>query len=430
VLERRFQMVVCLALVSALVAGCAPVGPAAQADVAKSDKQRAAALAPEQAGVPELVQGNTAFALDLYRALFAARANQFSSPYSVSLALAMTYAGARGDTERQMAQALHFTLAQEKLHAAFNALEAELARRGEGKEAEAFRLKIANALWAQKGYQFLPAYLDLLAQNYGAGVRLADFVKAAEEWRQAINRWVSEQTEEKVKDLLPPGSIDSVTRLVLSNAIYFKAAWQKPFSADQTADAAFYTLDGKSVQVPMMAQTESLAYGEGPGFQAVELPYAGGQLSMLILLPASGEFERLAQGLNAAQLAGILSGMREHRVQLSMPRFRFESSFQLKPALQGLGMTDAFGAAADLSGMDGSRDLFVSDAYHKAFVAVDEKGTEAAAATAVVISLKAAPMPQETVEMRLERPFLFLIRDIPTGAVLFAGHVVNPLAGS
>ena len=429
--KRAFRVVslaVALGLVVAPLAGCGlkGAGSVARADVVRSSKARLAAPSPGGAGVAELVEGNTRFALDLYRVLYDPAANVFYSPYSISLALAMTYAGARGQTEREMAQALRFTLPQAELHPAFNALDQALASRGERtKDGQRFRLHVANALWGQKDYAFLPAFLDLLAQHYGAGLRLVDYESAPEPARQTINRWVEEETEQKIKDLLPPGSINNLTRLVLSNAIYFNAGWLYPFQEKATADGAFHLLNGSTVTVPMMQQSERLSYAEGQGYQAVELPYVGGELSMVILLPAEGQFQAFAQGLDGSRLAVILQSAEQTQVALTLPRFKYESSVRLKDALVRLGMVQAFDVmAADFTGMTARPELFIDNVYHKAFVAVDEKGTEAAAATAVVMQLKG--MPAQPVQVRVDRPFIFLIRDIETGAVLFLGHVVNP----
>ncbi len=419
-----------LILVASALLGCSPaVGPggAVKAEVLQSEKPRLAPASLEEAQVPELVAGNNQFAIDLYHVLFDKRGNLFYSPYSISLALAMTYAGARGQTEQQMADVLRFALPQELLHPAFNALDQALASRGERvKEDQRFRLNIANAIWGQQDFDFLAAFLDTLAQNYGAGLRLLDFVKAPEDARQTINRWVEEETEDKIKDLLPAGSISSDTRLVLSNAIYFNAAWMYPFEESVTEDGAFRLLDGSEVVVPMMSESERLGYAQDTGLQAVELPYVGGELSMVILLPAAGRFEEFVEALDGEQLDAILADMTRVEVQLTMPKFEYESGFRLKDALRRLGMKEAFSGDADFSGMTGGRDLFISDVYHKAFVAVDEEGTEAAAATAVVMELTA--VAGRPVEVKVDRPFVFLIRDIESGAILFLGHVVNPAA--
>ncbi len=238
-----------------------------------------------------LAAGNSVFAFDLYQALRREEGNLFFSPYSISVALAMTYAGARSDTEAQMADVLRFNLPQDRLHPAFNGLDQELAKRGEGAagvDGEGFRLNIANALWGQTGYPFLPEFLDLLARNYGAGMRLVDFASDAEAARVTINDWVSEQTEGRIKDLIPPDVLDATTRLVLTNAIYFNAAWAKPFQETATADGPFYPLDGEQVTVPFMHQSDTFGYARGDGYQLVELPYSGHELSMVILLPDEG----------------------------------------------------------------------------------------------------------------------------------------------
>jgi serpin B len=340
------------------------------------------------------------------------------------MALAMTYAGAREETARQMASTLHFTLSRERLHPAFNALDLELAGRGEGLEEEqgdGFRLNVANSIWGQKDYTFLPEFLDVLALNYGAGLRLLDFVMFPERSRITINDWVSDQTEGRIEDLLPQGTITPLTRLVLTNAIYFKASWKTPFLEQLTRDGVFHTLNGRDVTVSMMSLDTEFGYTRAPSCQAVELLYLGEQLSMVILVPDSGAFEEFEAALDAEQLRSLLRGLASTRVQLSMPKFQYEFTLPLKATLMGLGMEDPFSEFADFSGMDGSRRLFIHDVRHKAFIAVDEKGTEAAAATAVTVGVTSVP-PAVTID----RPFIFLIRDLPTGTVLFLGRVVDP----
>ncbi len=422
----RMKRLLLLALaLSVALSACAPQTPGVvQAQELISDKPR---LSPDNADSPAvtgLVEGNTQFALDLYRALFSAENNLFYSPYSISLALAMVYAGARSETETEMARALHFTT-REALNQAFNTLDQILRARGQNlKEGERFRLNIANATWGQKGFAFQSEYLDALAQYYASGLRIVDFQTATEAARQTINRWVEERTEDKIKDLLPQGSLDTMTRLVLTNAIYFNATWQHQFNDAFTQDGAFNLLDGSQVSVPMMSQSARLGLVTGAGLQGVELPYAGGEMSMVILLPDSGTFAGWAQGLDATKLTAILDSIRYTQVRVTMPRFEFESEAQLGGVLQELGMVQAFTEQADLSGITGQRELFIDDVYHKAFVSVDEEGTEAAAATAVVVGTTS--MPAEPVPVTVDRPFVFLIRDVATGAVLFLGHVVNP----
>jgi serpin B len=394
----------------------------AQAQIAQSKAQRVTSPGAGPADLGELVAGNSAFAFDLYQALRGRDGNLFYSPYSVSVALAMTYAGAQGQTEQQMAATLHYTLSQDRLHPAFNALDLSLV----GAKQDEFKLHIANSLWGQTGYAFLAEFLDTLAQNYGAGLRLLDFQKEPEPSRQTINDWVSEQTEEKIKDLIPQGAITPDTRLVLANAIYFDADWQHPFAQERTRDGTFTTLVGEQVTVPMMAMPEppALPYARGQGYQAVELPYQGERMSMLVLVPDAGQFEAFEAALDAGRVESTLSELELKQVALTMPKFSYESDFDLSATLIGMGMPDAFGSAADFAGMSGARDLYISDVFHKAFVAVDEAGTKAAAATAVVMQEMAMPMID--VELVIDRPFIFIIRDIKTGAILFVGRVLDP----
>jgi serpin B len=382
----------------------------------------------------DLVAGNSAFAFDLYQALSVEDGNLFYSPYSISLALAMTYAGARRETEQQMANTLQFILSQDRLHPAFNGLDLELAGRGEGAEGtdeEGFRLNIVNALWGQEDFQFISEFLDLVAENYGAGLRLLDFINAPEDSRVVINDWVSEQTEGRIEDLIPEGVIDNLTRLVLTNAIFFNAAWLNPFTERRTKNGAFHLLDGGDVTVPMMRQTAGFGLAKGDGYQAVELTYDGGELSMVILLPDTGQFEGFEASLDADLVRAITEGLVPTRLDLTMPKFEFASDFGLADTLGAMGMPVAFASSigpctpemADFSGMTGACELYIKEIVHKAFVSVDEAGTEAAAATAAVLGIESlAP------SVTIDRPFVFLIRDIETGAILFVGRVADPSA--
>ncbi|HIH36870.1 MAG TPA: serpin family protein [Methanocellales archaeon] len=400
-------------------------------NILQSEKQRVASPDVKEADLATLANGNSAFAFGLYQVLRENDGNLFYSPYSISMALAMTYAGARGDTENQMGDALQFLLPQDQLHAAFNSLDFELASRGEGaegKDDEGFRLHIVNAIWGQKDFQFLSGYLDLLAENYGAGLRILDFMKAPEQSRITINDWVSEQTEDRINDLIPQGAIDELTRLVLTNAIYFNAAWQYPFDEETTSQGDFFLLNGDKVSVPMMRQEESFGYMKGDDYQTVELPYDGRELSMIILLPEQGKFASFEASLNRQLVDGIIQKICYQQVALSMPKFEYVSNFGLKQALAILGMKDAFiPEAANFSGMDGKKDLYIQDVLHKAFVSVDEAGTEAAAATAVIVGITAV-IPSTPIEVTVDRPFIFLIRDVKTSTILFVGRVQNPSA--
>jgi len=416
-----------LVLVAALVLPVVGCSQAAGGELLMSDKPRETSPEVSETDLALLIEGNSAFAFDLYQAVREKDGNLFYSPHSISVALAMTYAGARGETAEQMADTIRFLLEQDRLHPAFNWLDAELASRGEGaqgKDGEGFRLNIVNAIWGQKDYEFLSEFLDLLAENYGAGLRILDFINETEESRLAINEWVSDQTEGHIEDLIPEGVITLLTRLVLTNSIYFNAAWEYPFDEDITADGPFYLLDGGQLTVPMMKQTEAFGYTDGEGYEAVELLYDGDELSMVILLPAPGDFETLEEELHADKVSDIISGLQLTEVALTMPKFEFDSEFSLKDNLADMGMPVAFSTGADFSGMTGKPELYIAEVLHKAFVSVDEAGTEAAAATAVPMELTAVPEPPA--EVTLDRPFIFLIRDIETGAILFIGRVLNP----
>ena len=394
-------------------------------------KERAAPTATD-ADLTALAHGNAAFAFDLYEALREDGDNLFYSPYSISLALAMTYAGARGDTETQMADTLHFDLPQDSLHPTFNALDLELASRGKDErdeDAGGFTLNIANAVWAQHDYEFQQVFIDLLAESYGAGVRHANFREAPDESRVTINDWIADRTEDRIIDLIPEGVITDLTRMVLTNAIYFKAAWALPFEEQDTSEAPFRLLDGSETRVPMMRQTEWFAYAKGDGYQVMDLPYVGHEVSMTILLPDEGRFREFEDSMDAALVEQALADAQREHLALVMPKFEFESQFELAKTLERMGMPNAFdNRASDFSGMDGNSCfagdvpcLFIRDVIHQAFVSVDEQGTEAAAATAVMMQLESEPS-----ELAIDRPFIFLVRDSATGAILFLGRLLDP----
>ena len=411
-----------------LLTACTPQLPQVTGNEIKSDRHRIESPVVNESNLTALTEGNTEFALDLYQQLKDEDGNLFFSPFSISMALAMVYAGARSTTETEMANALHFNLPQSELHPAFNKLDIELNSRGEGaqgKDDEGFRLNIVNAIWGQEGFNFLQGFLDTLAENYGAGLRLLNFIANPEQCRQIINEWVSKQTEDRIKDLIPEGLIDKDTRLVLTNAIYFNAAWLNQFEENDTQKGDFHLLNGNTVSTDMMHQTENMGYTSGEGYQAVELPYDGNELSMIIMVPDKGQFQQFEDSVNSDLLNSVVQGISSARVALTLPKYEFESEFNLNDAMKEMGMPVAFSGAADFSGMTGNRDLFISDIVHKAFVSVDENGTEAAAATAVIMKLTSAPV-NETISVTIDRPFIFLIRDIPTGTVLFMGRVVNP----
>lgn len=400
--------------------------------VAQSSLPRNTSPQVAPADLSAVSQSINAFGLDLYRALAesdqaAASGNLFFSPYSISTALAMVYGGARSETERQMAETLRYALPQdalpqERLHPAFNALDLALLAPG-----QPFTLTVANAAWGQEGYKFRPVYLDLLATNYGVGVQQADFVSEAsrEAARAAINGWANERTNGKIRELIAPHLLNDMTRLVLTNAIYFKGEWASPFRAEKTQRQSFTRLDGSQVTAQMMRQRGAWVVGEGDDYQAVELPYKGERIRMVAILPAAGRLAEFERSLDAARLAEILGSLkREEDVELSIPKFTFEAGYELEKVLPDMGMPDVFDPdRADLSGMyePDQQPLFLKYVVHKAFVAVDEKGTEAAAATAAIT--EAVSMPLTVV---FDRPFLFLIRDTDTGALLFLGRLADP----
>ena len=418
------KLFACMTALSLLLSAC---GPASAGEAAKSNERRETNPMLPEADLRTLVDGNNAFALDLYQTLRSRDGNLVYSPFGISLALAMTYAGARGETETQMANALHFNLPQDKLHLAFNALDLALenTQPGADTDRQSLQLEIANAVWAEQTFPFLKEFLDVIARNYGAGINLADFINNFEQVRKEINAWVSDKTGNRIKDLLPEGVLNPDTRMVLVNAIYFKADWLNPFKADSTHDAPFHLLDGSTVNVPMMNEGMFIPYAKGDGYQAIELAYAGNTAVMDILVPDEGGFADFESSLNVQKLEEILNGMQGTSVELGLPKFNFTADFSLPAELEKLGMNDAFDRSkADFSGMTGGRDLFISDVIHKAFVAVDEKGTEAAAATAVIMEATGAMMYD--VQLTIDRPFIFIIRDLNTGQILFIGRVLNP----
>jgi serpin B len=378
--------------------------------------------APSKGDLAAVVHGNNEFAFDLYAQLKQKDGNLFFSPESISTALAMTYAGARGATADELAKTLHFTLKEDKLHPAFHALIEEL--NGAGKK-RGYQLSVANALWGQKGYKFLPNFLQLTKKYYGAGLQEVDFVGDTEGARKTINTWIEKETKDKIKDLLQPGVIDSLTRLVLTNAIYFKGDWERQFKKDFTQKDQFHIAADKKTDAMMMQDEGKFKYLDGGTFQALELPYKGKEVSMVVLLPKKidglAEFEKT---LTAAKVADWLPKLREQEVLVALPKFKMTSEFSMKDTLSAMGIKQLFSAnGADLSGMNGQRDLFVSAAIHKAYVDVNEEGTEAAAATAVVAKLAAAPVHPI---FRADHPFVFMIRDNHSGSILFLGRVANP----
>ncbi len=374
-----------------------------------------------------LVEGNNDFAFDLYKQLISTEdGNLFYSPYSISLALAMTYAGANGQTKEQMSDVLNFLLEDEELHSAFNKLAIELNSRNQTSQSSTgFKLNVINAIWGNETDEFMPAFLNVLSENYDSGMRLLDYEKDPEGCRQIINEWISEQTEGLIPELLPADSIDSLTALVLTNAIYFNAAWLFRFDKFlQTYDGTFFLSDGNTIVVPMMHQQKKLGYTEGNGYQAVELKYDTWNMSMVIILPDEGTFGEFESSLTGDIIKNIIDDIADDEyVNLSMPKFNFSSSFNLKETLESMGMTDAFSMAADFSGIFGKTGYWLDEVYHQAYITVDEDGTTAAAASGVVVVKGTSPDP---FVINLNHPFIFMIRDIETNTILFVGRVMNP----
>ncbi len=371
--------------------------------------------------VQSISQSNNQFAIDLYRQLRPQEENLFFSPISLSTALAMTYAGAKGDTAREMANVLHFALPEAQIHAAF----AALLERLNVPEKKAYELRVANRLWGQKGYGFLPSFLATTRNAYGAELVQVNFVGAADQARQDINTWVAEQTNDKIKDLVPQGVLNALTRLVLTNAIYFKGKWEHSFDKQETQEAPFTTSAGKRVEVSLMVQQEEFQYGETQKLQLLEMPYIGDDLSMLILLPKQVDgLPALEKELTLENLAQWSSDMRSQEVLIYLPRFKLTERFELRSLLSALGMPSAFKPdQANFSGMNNARNLFLSAVLHQAFVEVNEEGTEAAAATGVVVIATSARIIPT---FRADHPFIFLIREKQSGSILFIGRVANP----
>jgi serpin B len=373
--------------------------------------------------VGELVANNNRFAFDLFHAIAQGEDNIFFSPFSISTALAMTYAGARGDTAEQMANVLRYTLPQAQLHPAFNILNLHLM---DTDDEKGFELVLANAIWGQEEIAFRQEFLDLMATNYDAGMRLVNF--QSETGRRAagerINQWASDATAGRISDLVNPDIFTELTRLVLINAITFDGLWEFPF--EDTRKASFMLLNGTTTNVPLMQRRASTVYAAGENWQAAELSYQGERAYMLIILPAEDHFEEFVRELDAALVAEIEAAMRLTELALYLPRFSYETDLTLSEPLNNMGMPQAFSEnEADFSGIaESPPNLYISHILHKVYLEVDENGTEAAAATAIEIEVGEENSKPEV--MRVDRPFILLIRDMEQGAILFLGCIVNP----
>ena len=412
-----------------IVAGCTDTAQTTSGQSAPPTGQETTGPVAEGAG--DVSAGNNRFTADLYRQIAGdpayAGKNIFFSPYSISSALPITYEGARGETADEIGSVLHLPANKTLRRAGFAGLDAAL-NRGD----ETYTLRTANALWAQEAYPFLPEYIDIAGRWYGANVTNLDFGGDSEASRQTINRWVEERTEDKIRDLLPAGSIDSMTQLVITNAIYFKGTWVKQFDPAETIEEEFRVAPGTTVRVPMMHRTDEDAiygYAETGTLQVLRMPYAHGngtELSMLVLLPREDNLTAAEEALDPGALAGVRDSLTDRRVRVVFPKFTLETDYRLLGTLAAMGMSTAFSPDADFSGMDGTDMLFISEVVHKAFVDVSEEGAEAAAATGVVMNLKSAPGGDTTPVFRADHPFIFLIVEEDSGTILFAGRVVNP----
>jgi len=401
---------------------------AANVTEVRSNVGRADAAKVDRALLERVVAADTAFGTDLFRAVAAeSEGNVFLSPYSISTALSMALAGARGQTADQLAAALGITGATADWHTGRNALEHALATPPKGpflEGAQPLTLTPANALFGQAGYAFEHPFLDTLAADYGAGLQAVDFVKNSEDARAAINEWVAAKTRDRIAELMGPGSVSSDTRLVAVNAIYFKASWAKEFVPALTKASAFHQLDGSAVSVPFMNGQVSGAFGRGDGWTAVRVPYLGA--SMTIVVPDAGRYDEVAKAFGPKLLADVDASLAPARVDLRLPKWASTSEFSLAGTLAKLGITDLFDPSrADLSGITASEQLVVKDVIHEATITVDEHGTEAAAATGVAFEAVSGDgsVPQQ---LTVDRPFLYVIRDDASGDPLFLGRVLDP----
>lgn len=414
-----------LAILPFLVAAAAAIDPSAPGSHTPAPK----------AGDPDLASSTSQFALDLYGALRDRDGNVFCSPLSITTALAMTSAGARGETAEQMNRTLHLDRlgpsGPADLGRWVDALRGSIKGGVEGEKLEpaapAAGLWMANAVWIDAREKLLPDFVTLVDQSFRAEARAVDFARSADAARRTINRWVEDQTRDKIKDLLNPSLITPDTVVVLTSAIYFKGYWVHPFSVQATRDDDFHPAKGDAVRVKMMNQTATLPYFDGESFQLLEFPYRDGPLAMDVLLPRRPDgLEALEASLSVETLDSWLAGLRPSRVKASLPRFTSTVETELKDVLTRLGMPLAFQGGADFSGITGSPDFAISAVVHKAFVEVEEKGTEAAAATAVIGVRKSAMIPNKEIVFRADHPFIYLIRDTKTGAILFMGRLSRP----
>ena len=382
-----------------------------------------------QSNNSSIADSNNHFAFKLYNEVKTEKPDQnlFFSPFSISTALAMTYAGARGETEKQMSQTLCFSLEQNTFHDDFRKLIEDI----EQDTTNGTQLAIANSLWAQKNYPFLDSFFSLVKAHYDAILKNVNFKDAAEreKARKELNSWVEQKTNDKIKELVKVKDIDDLTRLILVNAIYFKDVWKTTFDSLYTKDRAFYLNSADTIHVPMMHSKENIMYYENSDMQVVEIPYKDNKLSMLIFLPIKKDgIEEVEKTINNKLYSQILSSLKAEEVELSLPKFKTTFNIYLEKALTNIGMPIAFKDSADFSGMTGRKDLYITQVIHQAFINVNESGTEAAAATAAIMGMKMNVMKNKPKIFSANHPFIFLIKDNATGSILFMGKIMNPKA--
>jgi len=381
--------------------------------------------AHEKVTVKEIAEANNEFTINLYKKLGEDLSNMVFSPYSISSALAVTYAGARGKTAQEMSDVLWFSKDQDSFHPVYKAFTDSIMISGKEKGTE---LNIANALWVQEDYQLTQAFLDLAKEYYHANAENVSFktYDDQEKSRQKINQWVENQTNNKIRELISRGILNELTRMVITNAIWFNGNWLYPFEKSQTKPSIFHITQDKSVTTDFMHQKKETGYYEDDDVQAIELYYKGQKMSMLIILPKEIDgWKLIGKILSTERLAMINDGIKQHKINMVIPKFSYESEFNLKEILYKMEMEQAFTNDADFSGMTEENDLRIDEVIHKAFIEVNESGTEAAAATAVIMALKTA-LEEDIIQFIADHPFLYLITDKTTGGIIFMGRFVNP----
>lgn len=397
--------------------------------IAVSENVSREAASASQNDIGQQAQSNNDFAVAMYNLIAQEDGNLFFSPYSITAALGMTAAGAVGSTRQEIIDALKVTLEGNTFDQALNSTDLSLHDHSDN--TDGITLRIVNSTWMQTDWKFRIGYLNHLSQYYGAGVNMLDFASDPENCRTIINDWVEDQTNDKILDLLPEGSITNQTALVLTNAIYFLANWLYGFDAEKTSESTFILRDERTIETPMMYFSDpgdkvTMDYARIGKVRAMDFPYKGNRLAMTVLLPDEGEFDTFESSLTTESINELVEALDAESLFVSLPKFKFTSrSLSLKDKLMALGMKHAFGDdSTDFSGIDGSKSLYVSDVLHKAFISVDEAGTEAAAATAVVITFKSVD-PDAPI-FTVTRPFIYLIRDKQTGTILFMGRILDP----